>query len=82
MLTAAAIAPLAAVLALAGTQPKTAEQAGVVTVLSRKGVPISQLGTRDEKEIVVVKDQSPPLVVGAPRGVGELEWMSAAWTPR
>ena len=40
-------------------------------------MPISQLGTGDEKEIVVVKDQSPPLTVGAPPGVGELEWLSS-----
>ena len=42
----------------------------------RTGVPITALLKKGQQEVVVSKDQDPPLFAEPPNGMGQLEWMT------
>jgi hypothetical protein len=43
----------------------------------RKGTPLSQLVKGRPREVVIEKDQSPPLYIEPPRGTAQLEWITS-----
>lgn len=46
-------------------------------VQSRRGTPLASLVKPGQSTLVVEKDQSPPLAVEPPPGVGQLEWLTS-----
>lgn len=46
-------------------------------VLSRPGTPLASLIKPGQTTLIVEKDQSPPLIVEPPAGVGQLEWLTS-----
>jgi hypothetical protein len=61
-----------------GEVPRAGSQSSEIRrVMSQRGTPLHQFPKTGERELVVEKDQSPPMVVGAGPGASELEWYAS-----
>ena len=46
-------------------------------VVSRKGAPLLWLRHSGDKDVVIEKDATPPMVFEAPHGMSQLEWLGS-----